>query len=378
MARTLLFVVNVDWFFVSHRLALAEGALRQGYKVHLATTFTGPTAQIEALGITLHPIELARSGTGVASEWRSFWQIVRVLRSVRPDIVHLVTIKPVLFGGIAARWLRVPSVIAAVSGLGSVFVRRGARAALARYLLLRLYRLALHTPRVTAIFQNEDDMRVISEAAALPATQCALIRGSGVDLARFPAMPLPAGTPVAIMAARLLVDKGVREFVAAARELRARGLVARFCLVGTVDLESLAAISADEIEAWRSEGVVELLGHREDMPQVLTMAHLVVLPSYREGLPKVLVEAAACARAVVTTDVPGCRDAIEPGVSGLLVPARDSLALADAMARLLQDRALCERMGHANRALAERSFGLEQVVQQHLHLYARASRGNGP
>jgi len=196
-----------------------------------------------------------------------------------------------------------------------------------------------------------------------------LIRGSGVDLSHYPLLPEPAGTPVVAMASRLLIDKGVVEFVEAARILRARGVSARFQLIGDLDPGNPASVSAETVRAWQKEGVVECLGFRSYIPALFLQAHVVALPSYREGLPKVLIEAAASGRAVVTTDMPGCRDAIEPDVTGLLVPARDTQVLVQALGRLIEDSALRQRMGQAGRALAEREFGIEKVVDAHLAIY---------
>ncbi|MEP6558756.1 MAG: glycosyltransferase family 4 protein [Burkholderiales bacterium] len=365
----LLFIVNVDWFFLSHRLPIALHAMQAGYEVHLAVGLTDRLPELAAHGLTVHPIALRRAGIAPLAQVRSFLQMLCVLRRVRPDVLHLVTVKPVVFGGIAARLLRVPTVVAAVPGLGYVFTAQGRMAALARGLLAWLYRLALRSPRVRVLFQNPDDRQRLIEAARLDPARTQIIRGSGVDLARYAATPLPPGVPLVVLVARLLHDKGVHEFVQAARELRAGGHTARFALVGAPDVENRASIGAHQLARWRAEGAVELWGQREDIPAVLAQAHIVVLPSYREGLPKVLLEAAACARAVVTTDVPGCRDAIEPDVTGLLVPARDAAALAAAIARLLDDRALCERFGRAGRTLAEREFDIDQIVAEHLALY---------
>lgn len=365
----LLFVVNVDWFFVSHRLPIALEALRQGYEVHVAAVLTDQREQLQSCGLVVHPLSLRRSSMGPWAELQSFLQIVRLFRSVRPDIVHLVTVKPVVFGGIAARLTRVPAVLAAVSGLGFVFIADGAVARLRRLLVGLLYRLALGQRRLKVVFQNTSDSRTVARIAGLAASQCAIVKGSGVDLHRYRAQALPPGVPVVMMAARLLVDKGVREFVEAASLSHRAGLAARFCLVGDPDPGNPASVAAAELAAWRQQGIVELWGHRTDMAAVLAQAHIVVLPSYREGLPKVLVEAAACGRAVVTTDVPGCRDAIQDGVTGVLVPARDAHALADAVRALVSDPLRCERMGRAGRLLAEAEFDVDRVVAEHLSLY---------
>jgi glycosyltransferase involved in cell wall biosynthesis len=368
--RRLLFVVNVDWFFLSHRLPIAQVALREGYEVHVATALTLPISKLHKLGFVVHPLSLERGSAGVLSALALLLRLRDLFREVRPDLVHLVTIKPVLLGGLAARWARVPAMVAAASGLGTVFTARGAGATLRRVLVSLLYRVALGHPNAVVIFQNRDDRRLVMRLAGLRGERTEVIRGSGVDLARYRAEPYPQGEPVVLMAARLLAKKGVREFAEAARRLR-EDRSARFVLVGDVDADNPTSLKRAEVQAWVDEGIVEWWGHRNDMAAVLALAHVVVLPSYREGLPKVLMEAAACGRAVVTTDVPGCRDAIIPNETGLLVPTRDAAALAAAIRRLIVDRALSEAMGAAGRRLAESAFDVRQVVDRHLAIYQR-------
>jgi glycosyltransferase involved in cell wall biosynthesis len=371
MKTKLLFVVNVDWFFLSHRLPIAREALRLGYEVHIATAITDRLQELRAHGLIVHPVPLSRSGTRVLGEWRSFWHIARIFRQVRPDIAHLVTVKPIVFGGLAARLVRTPALVAAVSGLGFLFLARGWRAAVTRWLVLALYRVVLGHRNLRVVFQNEHDQALVQRAAALPTFKSMLIPGSGVDLKAFREHAFPAAPVVVVLAARLLIDKGVREFVQAARQLRADGVQAHFWLVGSPDDGNRASVTQEDLLKWQAEQVVEVLGHRGDMPAVLAQAHIVALPSYREGFPKVLIEAAACGRPVVTTDVPGCRDAMVPGQTGLLVPARDAPALAAALRRLIEDAALRSAMGRAGRALAERRFGIEAVVQAHMQVYAQ-------
>lgn len=370
MTRRLLFVVNVDWFFLSHRMPVAQQAQREGYEVHLATGLTDRRAELEAAGLVVHPLAITRGHAGWLASWAVWWALLRLFLHLRPDLVHLVSIKPVLLGGLAARLAGVPAVVAAISGLGFVFTAQGWRADIRRWAVGGLYRLALGGKRLRVICQNRDDLDQVTHMAGLDAGQTMLIRGSGVDLTRFVATPLPDGMPVVMLAARLLADKGVREFVMAARQLRGAGVQARFCLVGAIDPDNPASLGEAELQAWAQEGVVELWGHRADMPQVLAASHVVVLPSYREGMPKILLEAAACGRAVVTTDVPGCRDAIEPNISGLLVPPRDGAALALVIRRLLDDPLACRRMGQAGWDLAQRCFGEQDVVAAHMRLYA--------
>lgn len=364
-----MFVVNVDWFFLSHRLPIALEAKRQGYQVHIATGLTDKLDELHRHGLVVHPLALDRSSTGLGNAWRTMVELWRVFRAVRPDVVHLVTIKPVLLGGLMARLAGVPAVVAAVSGLGFVFMAHGAKAVVRRWLVGGLYRVALGHCNQKVVFQNPDDRAGLAKLAHLPNSKVEMIRGSGVDLTQYNHTPLPPGLPVVLLAARLLADKGVREFVQAARLLKQQGVSARFCLVGSVDPANPASLMDTELTQWANEGVVELWGQRSDMPEVLSAAHLVVLPSYREGLPKVLLEAAACGRAVVTTDVPGCRDAIDSGVTGVLVPVRDAEALADAIDGLINDPVRCQAMGNAGRVLAERAFDVRQVVAAHLRIY---------
>lgn len=369
MNRTLLFVVNVDWFFLSHRLPIALEAKRQGYRVHIATGLTGRQQELLDNGLEVHPLAMDRSSAGIGNAWHTLIQLCRIFRTVKPEVVHLVTIKPVLLGGIAARLARVPAVVAAISGLGFVFMAHGVRAMARRWLVSLMYKLALGHRNLNVIFQNTDDRRSLAMAVHLPDESVSMIRGSGVDLSQYVPQPLPGGLPVVMLAARLLKDKGIREFVDAARVLQQRGTKARFVLVGTVDPHNPTSLTQAELDACVAEGVVEAWGHRSDMPVVLAAATIVVLPSYREGLPKVLIEAAASGRAVVTTDVPGCRDAIEADVTGLLVPARNVMAVADAVASLLEAPDRCEAMGKAGRELAERAFDVRQVVATHLRIY---------
>ena len=369
MSRTLMFVVNVDWFFLSHRLPIALEARRRGYQVHIATGLTDKLEELQRHGLVVHPLALDRSSSGLGNAWRTMVELWRVFKAVRPDVVHLVTIKPVLLGGLVARMAGVPAVVAAVSGLGFVFMAHGAKAVVRRWLVVGLYRLALGHSNLKLIFQNPDDKASLTKVAHLRASKVEMIRGSGVDLTQYCHTPLPPGVPVVLLAARLLADKGVREFVQAARLLKQQGVSAKFCLVGSVDPANPASLADAELTEWASEGAVELWGQRQDMPEVLRAAYLVVLPSYREGLPKVLLEAAACGRAVVTTDVPGCRDAIDPDATGVLVPVRNAAALADALKGLITDPARCQAMGNAGRALAERAFDVRQVVAAHLRIY---------
>lgn len=368
--RCLLFVVNNPAFFMSHRVPVALAAQKAGYDVHVATMDGPAVADIQALGMTHHAIPMTRSGKHPLQELGTLLALIRLFRRLRPSVVHLVTIKPVLYGGIAARLTGVPGMVAAISGLGFVFLSNSLKMRLVRAVVARLYRIALGHPNSRVIFQNANDRDLLKSLGAVREDQVVIIRGAGVDLDAYRATPEPPAPPVVVtMVARLLRDKGVQEFVAAARLLRERGVPVTMQLVGGLDAGNPTSATQDDVDAWQRDGGVQALGERSDVAALYAAAHIAVLPSYREGLPKSLIEAAACGRAVVTTDVPGCRDAIEPGVTGLLVPVRDASALADAIARLAEDAALRQSMGTAGRALAEREFDINQVARIHVALY---------
>lgn len=369
-APTLLIVVNYDWFFLSHRLPIAKAAQRIGLRVSVATTDTGCADQICREGFEFVPLSMTVSGQNPLRELRVVAAFVQMYRERQPDLVHHVTVKPVLYGSLAARMVGRTGVVNAVSGLGYLFLG-SMRARLLQPLVKTLYRLALRQRRSWTIFQNPDDRDLFVGAGLLRAEQAILIRGSGVNCDIFVPRPEPAGIPVVMLPARILWDKGVGEFVEAARIIRQQDTLARFVLVGDPDPGNPASVPAPTLEAWVREGIIESWGHRRDMPDVLSSAAVVVLPSYREGLPKALLEAAACGKPVVATDVPGCREIVRHNVNGMLVPVRNTTALAEAIRLLLQAPQLRQRFGRAGRLIVEREFAEHLVVDQTLSVYRR-------
>jgi glycosyltransferase involved in cell wall biosynthesis len=371
MNKKLLFVVNVDSFFLSHRLPLALAAQIDGFEVHIATAITDNRSVLENYGINVHPLRLVRRGIGLINAVLTIVDLWRVIKRIRPDIVHLVTIKPVLLGGLVARWLRVPALISAISGLGSVFIADGLTAKVQRWVVVKFYSLAFAHKNQVVIFQNSDDCNTLMALTSLAPTKVEIIRGSGVNLSDFNVKPLPHGLPVVLFPARLIRDKGIEDFVGAVGQLRSQGIVARFAVAGNLDAGNPSSISHQQLNRWVSNGIIENWGFSKEMPEILAKATIIVLPSFREGLPKVLQEASASGRAVVTSDVPGCRDAIEHGVTGFLVPVRNPDELASAIKRLLLDLDKCRSMGIAGRRLAEREFDVRAVVGRHLIIYRK-------
>ena len=366
----LAFVVNNVDFLLSHRLVLVKGALAKGYDVHVIGPAGPGVGALEALGVPVHEWRLDRSGQRAPAEALTVARLVRLYRRVKPDLVHHVTIKPVLYGSFAARLTGVRGVVNAVSGLGYIFLAEGLRAELRRQAVGLAYRAALSTPSSRVILQNDDDEAELRALGALGHARIVKIRGSGVDLARFRPQSEPKDGPVTIvLPARLLRDKGVVEFVEAGRILRAQGVALRLVLVGGLDPGNPAGITQAELDAWVREGDVEAWGHRTDMPDVFAQANIVCLPSYREGMPKVLLEAAACGKAIVTTDVPGCRDAVANGHVGLLAPPRDAAGLAWALKVLINDPERRRILGGLAAAHARANFSEDRVLQQHLEVY---------
>lgn len=365
----LLFIVNDPSFFISHRLPIALSAKEAGYDVHIATMNGRAVEQITDMGFEHHPIPLTRSGKNLFSEIRAFFAILFLILRIRPSVLHLVTIKPVLYGGLASRLVRVDRVVAAVSGLGFVFMSQAKSSSGLRMLITWFYRLALSGKNVITVFQNPNDQQALITAKATTASRSIIIRGSGVDLSLYTPTEEPIGDIVVTLAARLLRDKGVVEFVDSARLLRSQGVEAIFRLVGDIDPGNPTSLTSSDLDSIRSEGIVEVVGHSHNISNIFAHSHIVVLPSYREGLPKVLVEAAACSRPIVTTDVPGCRDAIIDRETGLLVPVKDVQSLAKAIKYLAEHAETRLRMGHAGRELAERDYSIENIVQQHLDIY---------
>lgn len=363
----LLFFVTEDWYFVSHRLPLALAAKSAGYDVSVVTRVREMGDTIRAAGLRLIPFENSRSGMNPFNELWTLARLVQIYRRERPGIVHHVAIKPVLYGAIAARLAGGPHVVNALAGMG--WLSTASAGGVAGWLKIgACWVLGRLLQSGMAIVQNPDDVELLVQLG-VPESRIRIVGGSGVDLGRFTPYPEPADVTVLVLPARLLWDKGVGEFVAAARLLKREGIAARFMLVGTPDKSNPSSISPKQIAAWVKEGVVEYLGWVTDMPRLFANCHIVCLPSYREGMPKSLIEAAAAGRPIVTTDTPGCREVVRHGENGLLVPPRDAVALAGALKQLILNRSLREGMGKRGREIAESEFSIEKVAQQTLAIY---------
>jgi glycosyltransferase involved in cell wall biosynthesis len=365
--KVLLFA-NTDWFLYNFRLGTAQAMKRRGDEVVLLSPPGRYTEKMQALGFRWVQFDMSRRGANPLRELGTLLRLVRLYRRERPGVVHHFTIKCVLYGTIAARLARVPVIVNSLTGLGYVFT--GRQGLLRRVIGLAYRLLVRHT---ATIFENPWDRELFRQRGWIEEEISTVILGAGVDLERFRAAPEPEGPVTVVFPARILWDKGAGEFVEAARMLRARGSMARFVLVGEPDPGNPTGVPLGTLEDWRREGVVEYQGWREEMEEVYAAAHIVCLPSYREGLPKALAEAAAAGRPIVTTDVPGCRDVVEAEVNGLLVPARQAAPLALALERLIEDPALRQRMGAAGRQAARSKFEAGHIAAQTLAFYDRLS-----
>ncbi|MBK9243953.1 MAG: glycosyltransferase family 4 protein [Burkholderiales bacterium] len=369
-APRVLFVVTEDWYFVLHWLGLARAVKRAGYRVAVATRVHSHADHIRESGVELIALDrLRRSSLNPLREAAAVGELVRILERWRPSIVHLVALKPIIYGALATRFGRRCAYVNALAGLGFVFLQDTGLARLLRPLVKQLLRLALGGQVSLTTVQNPDDRALLVSQRLVDPGRVRLIPGAGIDLLRFAHVPLPTGRPLVVLMSRLLWDKGVAEFVEAANLVRQRGLDARFALVGEPDDENPAAVPRSRLREWSNDGGVEWWGYRADAPAVLAQASIVVLPSYREGLPTVLAEASAIGRPMVATDVPGCRDVVRHGESGLLVGARDPVGLAAAIGELLANPERCREMGQRARVIAEREFSIDAVVSSTLDVY---------
>jgi glycosyltransferase involved in cell wall biosynthesis len=369
----ILFIVNVDWFFISHRLPIALEALNKGYKVTIACRCTEHEAYLKSLGFEVVNIPFDRSGGSLVNELSSINAIKTIIKELQPSLIHSVTIKPVLYSGLALHLTRIKvPLVAAISGLGYVFTATTMRARLTKAIVSFFYKVSLLHDYKKVIFQNRSDEAILTKVTKLKSKEKVLIKGSGADLSVYNFKPENIEqAPKIVMACRLLKEKGVYQYIEAARIVKETYPNAEFLLVGTPDVENPNTVKQTEIDQWVSEGVINYLGHRNDIPDVFSSCNIVCLPSfYGEGVPKVLIEAAACGRAIVTTDNPGCRDAVIEGETGLTVPVRDSKKLAEGLIQLIDNTQLRLAMGQKARKFAEQEFDVNSVVEKHLEIYS--------
>lgn len=365
----ILYLITEDWYFLSHRLPIACAVRDCGFDVVVATHVNKYADRILSERFKLVPIGLRRISKNPIKECVSILELIKLFRSERPDIVHHVGMKPVLYGTIAARLVKVPIIINALAGLGYVFISNRWSARIIRNLMSSAFKIILNHQTCRLIIQNHDDIQLLVRSNIVKRENTVLIEGSGVDLHKFRPVPEPDGEPIVVLVSRMLWDKGIQEFVDAVKILAQECIKARFALVGKNDPDNPSSIPISILESWQHQGVVEWWGYRDDVPLILQRSHVVCLPSYREGLPKVLIEAAASGRPIVTTDTPGCREIVRDGENGFLVPVHNAVALAKALRKLIKDPLLREKLGKRGREIAVEKYSIDKVISQTLALY---------
>jgi len=374
----ILYVVTEDWYFWSHRLDLARAAQAAGWEVLVATRVNELAGAMAEEGFRVIDLVMRRNQTNPLRELRSILQLWRLYRRVRPDIIHHVALKPAAYGSLAAVLAARRGVVNMVAGLGGAFTGDGLRRRVGRWLLARVARLLFDRRGCALIVQNRDDERFFLAGRLVDSERLHRIPGSGVDADRLKPLPEPGGVPVAALVGRLLWSKGVGTAVEAARLLRSRNVSVRIALVGRPDPDNRDSVCESLLHSWAAEGLIEWWGHRRDIRTVWAESHIGLLPTtYGEGMPKSLIEAAACGRPLIATDWPGCRDLVDHGVNGLLVPPNDPEALADALSRLAGDAALRMHYGAEGRARVDCELSSAVITQRTLDVYERVLAAKG-
>jgi glycosyltransferase involved in cell wall biosynthesis len=370
MQKRVLFIVNAEWYFCLHWLPLAIGMVKNGYEIILASSDEkGERKNIEEAGIKFIEMPFQRQSINPIREIKSFIEIIRIIKQTRPNIVHNITIKPVILGTLASRILSMPFIVNSITGLGYTFIRPGLFGLLLRNVIKFIYRILFKRKRLMVTFQNSDDRRLLySNRRSFPKSAI-VIKGVGVNTTKYKLTPIPVDSNIVILASRLLWDKGVREFVEAAKYLHEKNVNVQMALVGEPDEKNPQSVSVDILNEWRKEKYIEWWGFQKNMPEVINKASIVVLPSYREGLPTILIEAASVGRPLIATDVPGCNEVVKNGVNGFLVPVKTHIELAKTIHKLIIDPILMDTMGDNSRRIALNEFDFNIILQQHLELY---------
>lgn len=362
--RHLVYVITEDWFFASHFLDRAKAAVGKGYKVSVITRCRETAREFRQYGLAPINIEFSRRGLNPITELITIFRLRTILKRIKPDIVHNVALKPVVLGSLAAQFAGVQNIVNAPVGMGYVFTSEENRARILRPVVNALIRYSLGRQVRRVIIENNDDFNNLVASGFAKKDSIALIKGAGVDTKKFDYKPEPDGQVRVIMVSRLLRDKGVQEFIDAAKLVKARESTVQLVLVGDVDEGNPTSLTADQLTDLRKSRDVTWLGARTDIAELLAASHVACLPSYREGLPKSLIEAASAGRPIVTTDVPGCREVVTHMVNGLLIQPRDVTALATAIEKLVNDPQLRQSMGKENRQKAESEYANEMIIAQ--------------
>lgn len=370
--KKIIFFVSEDWYFYSHRLSIACELKNAGFDVVVVTNLSTYLNKLEGHGFKVINMDFKRESINPFK----IYQVIKKLKEIylieSPDVIHNISLMPIILGTLSAKFFNSLYVINTFTGLGHIFSSKKLMTRIIRILILEpVLNMLLNKKNVWAIVQNIDDMKLLNALKIINKDRTVLIKGSGVDIEKFKFISESEETPVVVLATRMLRDKGVEEYISSVRELKKEKIDAEFILVGDVDLSNPSSIREADILSWQKENIIDWWGYRNDMEKVFANVHIVCLPSYREGLPKVLLEAAAVGRPIVATDVPGCREIVRDGENGLLVPVKNSSELSLALKKLIADKALRKKMGARGRTIVENEFSYDVVNAQTLALYDR-------
>mgnify|MGYP003951063221 CR=1 FL=1 len=367
----LFIVVSEDWSFFSHRLSLALSAINNGFDVTVLTRVDKFDKKFKEKGINVINVNFKRSLKTPLTDFFNLIRLINIFRKEKPDIIHNVALKTILLGSIAGLFSRDSLIVNAFTGLGYVFSSDQLRARIIRIFIIPIFQLIIRRKNYWCIFQNPDDMNLFNQLGISKAERTVLIRGSGVDINEFSKKPDKNSTPVVMLASRMLWDKGIGEFVEVAKRMRRNNVEVKFVLVGAADTNNPMSIPSSTLNKWNRENYIDWKGHHNNMPEALSSASIICLPSYREGLPKVLLEAAAISRPLIATNVPGCREIVRDGYNGILVNLKDTDSLYNAIKSLVVDDKMRKKMGNNSRELVESEFSSEIINSQTLKLYER-------
>lgn len=363
-SKKIIFVISEDWYFISHRLFLAKYAISKGFEVSLVTKITKHKQQIESCGINLIDWPINRRSANIFSEFRSISALIKAIKQSSPDIIHSVGLKPILYSAIASKFCKVKIRFFAFAGLGYVFSSKQYLAKLLQPCIVLIMKVLINNKYSTLIMQNEDDAKVFIDKNIVMENQISIIKGAGVDTNFFIGSNNDHDTPIVLLPARLLRDKGIEDFFEIARILKNQGLNARFAIAGREDFDNPEAVDKQSLSNWNESNLVELWGHVENMADAFKKSSIICLPSFREGLPKALLEAASCEKPIVSYDVPGCREIVFNDINGFLIDFRNINELSRAIKTLLLDKSLRIRMGKAGRDLVIKEFSQEKIAKQ--------------
>ena len=367
--KRVLFVITEDWALISHRLHLVEAAVDAGYEVAIATKINKHRKTLEDRGMRIFEWELHRGSLNPIKEIIAIFSLCKILLVFKPRIIHAVAQKPVIYAGLARKIYNQTSFVGTLGGVGFVFTNKSLKAALLKPLLILLLKFALVGEKTRLILQNNDNIKTIKKVNIINKNYIRLVKGAGVEIKKFLPSKIPLTTTIVILPGRMLWDKGVGEFVRVAKRIKERNIRARFVLVGDVDMDNPESIKQVQINKWIESGIIEQWGRCDDMEKVYRKSSIVCLPSYNEGLPKVLLEAGSSSRPIVVFDVPGCREVIKNKVNGFSVKFKNETELETALVKLINDKKLCEKMGKNGRKIVEKYFASEMINTQTFNIW---------